>query len=186
MGDDAVLEVEVKYRTPDRAALLARLEGVAVVRLGPRTEEDHYFNAPDRDLRQTDEAFRLRRVGPRNVLTYKGPKRGTATKTRAEIEVPLADGDGPARDAERMLLALGYKSVAVVRKRREVFRFTRGGFAVEACLDDVEDVGAFAEIEVLAEEADFERAQAVVLATAAELGLTDVERRSYLGLLLGS
>jgi adenylate cyclase class 2 len=44
----------------------------------------------------------------------------------------------------------------------------------------------FAELEIQAEEADYERAKSVILATAAELGLTEMERRSYLGMLLGN
>ena len=82
-----------------------------------------YFNPPDRDLKETDEAFRLRRIGRTNCLTYKGPKRDAETKTRTEIEVPLGDGDETAADMERMLVALGYRPVVVVRKQRRVYRF---------------------------------------------------------------
>jgi ABC-type sulfate transport system permease component len=39
-----------------------------------------------------DEAFRLRRVGERNYMTYKGPKLDATTKSRPEEEVRLADG----------------------------------------------------------------------------------------------
>ena len=59
-----------------------------------REDTDHYFNAPDRDFAQTDEAFRLRRIGTGELLTYKGPKRDADTKTRTEVELRLADGAG--------------------------------------------------------------------------------------------
>ena len=179
-----MLEIEVKYRLPDRDGLVARLLAAGATRGAERAEADHYFNAPDRDFRRTDEAFRLRRIGPRNVLTYKGPKRAAATKTREEIEVPLADGDAAADVLETLLVKLGYRPVAVVRKTRQGYKLDRDGFAVEACIDDVENVGLFAELEIVAPEADFGRAEAVVLGLAGELGLTDVERRSYLGMLL--
>lgn len=179
-----MLEVEVKYRDADHAALAARLAEWGATADPPRTDADQYFNAPDRDFKQTDEAFRLRRIGRKNLLTYKGPKLDAATKTRAEIEIPLADGDGPAADAHRMLVSLRYRPVAVVTKTRRVFHFTRDGFAVEACLDDVEGVGAFAELEIVADESRMGEAKAAVLAVAADLGLTQVERRSYLELLL--
>jgi adenylate cyclase class 2 len=181
-----MLEVEVKYRAADWPSVRARLAVWGADLVEERTDADHYFNAPDRDFKQTDEAFRLRRIGPRNVLTYKGPKRDTATKTRTEIEVPLADGDEAAADMQRMLAALGYRPVAVVRKRREVYRFTRDGFDVEACLDEVEGVGPFVELEVLTDESRFEYARTVVLRLAAELGLKHQERRSYLEMLLSS
>jgi adenylate cyclase class 2 len=179
-----VLEVEVRYRTADRPGVIARLLSLGAELTQDRADADLYFNAPHRDLKSTDEAFRLRRVGGKNWLTYKGPKRDAETRTRTEIEVPLGDGPEAAADAQRLLVSLGFRPVVEVRKKRQVYRFTRGGFAMEACFDDVELVGAFVELEILAEESQYEAAKAVLLATAAELGLTEKELRSYLGMVL--
>jgi adenylate cyclase, class 2 len=55
---------------------------------------------------------------------------------------------------------------------------------VEVCLDDVGAIGRYVEIEVMAEPAKAEEAKTAVRQTAADLGLTDHERRSYLRLLL--
>jgi adenylate cyclase class 2 len=181
-----MLEVEVKYRAADRAAVTDRLHALGATRAEERTDEDHYFNGPDRDFKQTDEAFRLRRIGTENRLTYKGPKREAATKTRTEIEVRLADGDDTAADTTRMLVSLGYRPVAVVRKRRAVYHVEGRGPGIEVCVDDVEGVGSFVEVEVVADESRFEEAKAAVLGLAAELGLTDPERRSYLEMLLAT
>jgi adenylate cyclase class 2 len=180
----AVLEVEVRYRTADRAGVISQLVGWGAELAQDRTDVDLYFNPADRDLKASDEAFRLRRVGQTNCLTYKGPKRDAETKTRTEIEIPLGDGDETAADAERMLLALGFRPVVTVRKKRQVYRFARGGFDLEACFDDVELVGPFVELEILAPEEQYEPAKAVLLATAAQLGLTEKETRSYLGMVL--
>jgi adenylate cyclase, class 2 len=179
-----MLEVEIRYRYADRAALVARLTAWGATRAEKRTDIDHYFNAPDRDFRATDEAFRLRRVGSRNCLTYKGPRRDAETKTRTEIELPLAEGDSAARTAEDLLMALRFRPVVIVRKQRTVYRFVRGGFPMEACFDDLENVGAFIELEILAEEPQYEAAKAVLMQTATELGLTEKETRSYLGMVL--
>src|SRR5262245_21439415 len=179
-----MLEVEVRYRTSDRAAATDKLRAWGATLAQDRTDVDSYFNPPDRDLKASDEAFRLRRVGKANCLTYKGPKRDAETKTRTEIEVALADGDETAADAERLLLALGYRPVVTVRKRRQVYRFERGDFKMEVCFDEVELVGAFVELEILAPEEQYEPAKRVLLETAAELGLTEKETRSYLGMVL--
>lgn len=179
-----MLEIELKFRSEDWSRVQTTLAEWGARPLGSQNEADHYFNAPDRDFAQTGEALRIRCVNGKSRLTYKGPKRAAATKTRLEIEVPLADGLGPAEDARRLLVALGYRPVAVVTKRRELFALTRGRFDLLVCLDEVESVGRFVELEVLADEAAFEEAQAVVLTAAAELGLTVPEKRSYLRMLL--
>lgn len=179
-----MLEVELKYRVPDWAAVVAKLDTWAAVAAPPRKDTDHYFNAPDRDFAQTDEAVRIRRIGQTNHLTYKGPKVDSATKSRPEIELRLSDGPTTAADAVRFLTALGYRPVAVVTKTRQVYAFDRDGFRVEACLDDVGAVGRYVELEIQAPPDVFEAAKATLLAAAADLGLTDPERRSYLRLLL--
>ena len=181
-----MLEVEMKYAAADFAAVERRLRDWGAREDPPRTDADHYFNAPDRDFAVTDEALRLRRIGERNFVTYKGPKRDAHTKTRTEVEVPLADGDTAAEDFGRLLVHLGYRPVAVVRKTRRAFRLDRGGFALEVTLDDVDGVGRFAELEIQAPEEQLDAARQVVLQTAAELGLTQGERRSYLELLLAT
>src|SRR5215472_15845297 len=120
-----MLEVEVKYAGADFASLGRQLRHWGARGKKSRTEADHYFNAPDRDFATTDEALRLRRIGQRNFVTYKGPKIDAATKTRTEIEVPLASGDGPADGFTRLLVSLGYRPVAVVRKARRLFHLKR-------------------------------------------------------------
>jgi adenylate cyclase class 2 len=181
-----MLEVEVKYAGADFPALEGRLRQWGAREDPPRTDADHYFNAPDRDFAVTDEALRLRRIGERNLVTYKGPKVDPQTKTRTEIEVPLAPGDRAADDFARLLTRLGYRPVAVVRKSRRLFHLSRGGFALEVTLDDVEGVGRFAELEIQAPEDQLDAARKLLLQTAAELGLSTGERRSYLELLLAA
>jgi adenylate cyclase class 2 len=179
-----MLEVEVKYAVDDFGPLEAALRKWRVALEPPRRDADHYFNAPDRDFARTDEAFRVRSVGSSNFVTYKGPKRDRETKTRLEIEVALADGEPAAADFRRILTLLGYKPSGIVRKSRRVGHFDRDGFALQICLDEVENLGRFAELEVVAPEEQYEAAKALVLAVAAELGLTRVERRSYLEMVL--
>ena len=179
-----MLEIEAKYPLPDLQSLETRLLKMGVRFNEERTDADHYFNAPDRDFARTDEAFRVRRIGECNLLTWKGPKLDRETKTRKEIEVPFADGATAAEDLLRLLQELGYRPVAVVRKRRRVYDLDREGYCLHFCLDDVEKVGTFAEIEIVAEDSHFEAAKALLQRVAVELGLIDMERRSYLEMLL--
>jgi adenylate cyclase class 2 len=181
-----MLEVEMKFPVSDFAALERQLAALGIQDVQARQEVDHYFNAPERDFARTDEALRLRRIGPANFVTYKGPKRDAHTKTRTEIEVPLAEGDAAADACAQILVHLGYRPVAVVRKQRRIYHGRRDGFALEVCLDEVAGVGSYAELEILAPEDDLEAARAVLLQLASSLGLTTSERRSYLELLLAA
>src|SRR4249920_446158 len=98
-----MLEVEVKYAVADFGPLLTALASRGITPGTLRRDADHYFNAPDRDFAVTDEAIRVRTIGEKNFVTYKGPKLDRETKTRLEIEVPLADGEEAAADFRRLL-----------------------------------------------------------------------------------
>jgi adenylate cyclase class 2 len=179
-----MLEVEMKFMEVAFAHLEKQLAEAGAKKGGERDERDQYFNAPDRDFAQTDEALRLRRIGDANFVTYKGPKRDAHTKTRTEIEVSLGAGERTAEDFASLLQHLGYRSVAVVRKHRRLFHLQRESFSVEVSLDVVEGLGRFAELEIQAPEEKLNEARSVLLELAQSFGLSKQERRSYLELLL--
>jgi adenylate cyclase class 2 len=181
-----MLEIEQKFARVDFDDLERRLAAWGASPGTSLEEADHYFNAPDRDFARTDEVFRMRRVGPKTYLTYKGPKRAAAVKSRTELEVPLGGGDKTAEQFVALLQHLGYKPVAVVRKKRRECQLQRGNFVLTICLDDVEGLGSFAELEILAPEEQQSEAAAILGDTANALGLSLVEPRSYLGLVLGA
>ncbi len=177
-------EVEQKFRLPDAAALFAQLSRSRIVFAEPVRQIDQYFAHPARDFVQTDEALRIRSVGAANWVTYKGPKIDAATKTRRELELPIeADAAGAERFAE-LLTALGFRSVAIVRKNRRIAHCELLGHSVEVALDDVERVGSFCELEIQADTAGLDKARQVLAELATRWGLTEVERRSYLEMLL--
>jgi adenylate cyclase, class 2 len=179
-----MLEVEVKYPVKDWDDVERQLHAWGASFDAPREDADQYFNAPDRDFAQTDEALRLRRIGLDNFVTYKGPKTDALTKTRTEIEVPLAPGDATAEEFAQLLVHLGYRPVAIVKKQRVVAHIERETFNLEVCLDNVGGLGKFVELEILAPEESLDAAREVLFKTGRELGLGASERRSYLEMLL--
>lgn len=180
-----MLEVEAKFALGNAAELEKRLLALGAVPVADQIEVDHYLNAPDRDFSQTDEALRLRCIGEQNFLTYKGPRREASSKTRTEAEISCPPGSKAAEEFLTLFRHLGYRSTAMVRKRRKLLEWHRDGFTLHACLDDVEGVGRFIELEIVAEETDYEAARATVFRTAEELKLGATETRSYLEQLLG-
>jgi adenylate cyclase class 2 len=178
------LEVEQKFRVHDLATIAVRLAAYGAKLSDPELQVDRYFNHPARDFVQTDEALRIRSVGETNFITYKGPKLDRTTKTRREIEIPIATGETAAFALAQLLGALGFRPVADVRKRRREVTLDHTGRAIEVVLDEVEQVGTYVELECVVDEAQMEAAKRAIASLAAELGLVENERKSYLELLL--
>lgn len=169
-------EVEIKAWCDDHAALRRELERRGAQRRSRLREADRYYNHPSRDFGVTDEALRLRVVddgaGPRSRVTYKGPKVSERSKTRLEEELGVDDGTALAR----VLECLGFREYGTVVKEREIWEFD----GTTVCLDHVPGLGDFVELERQSDE--WQAAEGELLALARELGLTRMEKRSYLEL----
>jgi adenylate cyclase class 2 len=178
-------EVEVKYRAVDHERLYRLLRERGASEDAPAEQEDVYLSHPSRDFARTNEAFRLRRDDGGNRITYKGPKLPGPTKTREEIEIATAAGEESFHNLTRLFENLGFRPVAAIRKRRTLFHLGGPPHPIEIALDRVHGLGDFAEIETItSSEAELPAAQAAVLALAAQLGLDQLEPRSYLRMAL--
>jgi adenylate cyclase, class 2 len=178
------LEVEQKFPVTDMAALETRLTELGATVSEPQGEVDVYFAHPARDFAKTDEALRIRRKGRSNFITYKGPKIDATTKTRREVELPLPPDEESAAAWLGLLKTLGFTPVGEVCKSRRKALVAWQGRRVEASLDEVQGLGAFAELELVVDDQDIEPAKACIVSLAVALGLVNSERRSYLELLL--
>ena len=181
-----MFEVEQKFRVNGFDPIEVKLREMRAVFEEPVEQVDHYFAHPARDFAATDEALRIRQVGPDNFITYKGPKIDSATKTRREIELPIAAGERCAAQLSELLQELSFSPVATVRKMRRQASLPWGGWKFLVALDDVEQVGKFVELEVTAEERQLDEAREKLHTLAARLSLLDVVRTSYLELLLAT
>jgi len=185
----AVYEVELKFRIADVSAIERRLATLGCPFASAEEQVDRYFAHPVRDFATTDEALRLRRVGDRVAITWKGPRVDATTKTRREIELPLAiPADGATAIARwtDLLEALGFRRVREVVKRRRTATVRRDGAEIEVALDLVTGLGDFVELEIRAAEDGVDAARRRIEALARELGCNAPERRSYLELLLAA
>ena len=169
------LEVEIKAYCDNIDEIRQGITSLGGESLGPRDETDIYYNHPERDFAETDEALRIRKVDKKYILTYKGPKIGTRSKTRVEKEVALDSFD----TMNDILVCLGFIETGRVSKRRERFKLDE----VEICIDSVQGLGDFVELEKISSER--EKTEDNLFALAAKLGLSRFERKSYLELVLG-
>jgi len=177
-------EVEQKFPVPDLAAVRRRLLELGDSFQEPVEQADSYFAHPARDFGRTDEALRLRQIGDENLITYKGPKLDAQTKTRREIELPLAPGAAALEQFAELLELLGFRRVLTVRKQREPGLLAWEGNSIHLALDQVRGLGTFVELEIVADDRALDQAKAAVLSLAVELGLGHSERKSYLEMLL--
>ena len=177
------IEVEQKFPVSDLSAVKQRLDELGHRAQDTVDQRDVYFAHPHRDFAASDEALRLRHVGDRNYITYKGPKLDASTKSRREIEITLPDGRQPAADAAELLRSLGFERVAEVSKRRMNSTLRWQDWEVAVSLDEVAGLGNFVELEIAASESQFAAARDSLVALADHLDLADSERRSYLELL---
>ncbi len=178
-----MLEIELKFRLVDESSFRAVLGELFATCLGIESQRDAYFNHPARDFAITDEAVRIRSVGGASHVTYKGPVQGTVAKTREEIEVGLESGD----DFAQILTRLGFRPTLVVAKQRENWSVIWEHRTVNVCLDHVQDVGTFCELELVADSesaASTSEAERALWSLAERFGLSDPIRKSYLEMLL--
>jgi len=170
-----MLEVEIKSPCAEPDGMRKRLAVLGAARTESRVDRDLYYNHPVRDFAKTDEAVRIRSIGDRHYLTYKGPKLSTKTKSRVEEEVSIADPE----TGRNILSALSFTEVLLVEKKREVYKLND----IEICLDTIEGLGSFVELEVMTD--DQQKGEEKLFALAGQLGLTEFLNTSYLEMLLG-
>ena len=186
-------EVEIKVPA-DLDATRERLREAGAERVAAVRQRDTYYDAPHREFAETDEALRIRRETPLTdgdespsgsdpdsaaTVTYKGPLLEEASKTRAEHETGVDDGEALAA----VLSGLGFEPAATVEKRRDFWAYD--GFTVT--LDAVSGLDEYVEIERGVEsegEVDATREAAVAALDRLDLDAADQVRTSYLGLLL--
>jgi adenylate cyclase class 2 len=170
-----VIEVESKYWSPGNAAVVAVLNRLGAKKLYELAMEDVYFAHPSRDFGKTDESVRLRKTEGGAELTCKGPRMKIATaKAREEITVKVTD----ALSTQRILERVGFREAFVVTKKRATYQLDE--LRVE--VDLVDGLGEFVELEALTESP--ERVTSLLEMARAELGLTKLEPRTYLELLI--
>jgi adenylate cyclase class 2 len=190
-------EVEQKYVVSDSSNLLARLATAGFTCVRTEEHTDVYFRHPCRDFRLTDEAFRLRQVGHEGCVTYKGKRLPGVIKTRREIELTVGQADW--QQWHEMLELLGFEPLPAVRKQRQVYlpgeAMPQDGVAeqlektamngIQVLLDEVQQLGSFAEIELIVTEAErMDAAHRQIAELARQLGLNQVQPKSYLSQLL--
>lgn len=144
-----MIEVEIKLPVHRRSAIEKGLTALGFTAGSLIRESDIYFTSPEHDFMHTDEALRIRTsenytaASSSSFLTYKGPKIDKISTTRKELETKIEDSEV----CRSILHCLGYTELAPVRKLRQYYHKD----TITACVDQVEELGSFLELEILVE-----------------------------------
>jgi adenylate cyclase, class 2 len=161
-------EIEVKYRVDDLEGLLVTLKSLGVV-LSESVLQDDQAYAPDwwqfGDSKLGISFVRLRTVGNRHYFTLKQPTDNA--QACLEYETQITDRDAMHGAAIRM----GYQpTVRIVKTRRTA---TLSNCSI--CVDDVEGVGSFLELErLVSDDADTHAVQVELAEFVDSLGITAI------------
>ncbi len=131
-----MLEVEVKVRVNLRQ-IKEKLEELKATFVKEVQQEDTYFKHPCWNFKDRDEALRVREEENIFFLTFKGPRLTKKFKVRKEIQLQVES------KIFELLKELGFSELRKVRKRRRFYQWKN----LKVCLDKVEELGDFLEIE---------------------------------------
>lgn len=180
-------EIEIKLPVNEPEEIMEKLLGQGFRKAGCVREEDMYYNSIYYDIRSRDEALRIRKSTDLQTqkskaqINFKGKKIDQVSMSRREYETGIED---PERMKE-ILSAIGFFPVAGVKKTRNYLQ--RG--KMTACLDQVENLGSFLELEVIAEEEYLRERYLKEMEQLLEkmgLSMESTVRTSYLSMLMKS
>lgn len=145
------IELKAQYDSLKRLELEQYLKEQGFQEVRYFTQQDEYFNHPERDFQKTDEALRIRREQRNDgtshcCITYKGANDSLIGQSRRELETRVED----EHKMRQILLALGFRSAAEVKKRRKEYKKED----LTVCLDELDGLGSYVEIEVILPETE--------------------------------
>jgi adenylate cyclase class 2 len=170
------VEIEAKIKVDALPPVRARLEELGAKFIADRFEINVIFDTDDRSLLAADKGLRVRsaknlKTDEESVtITFKGPRKHSAMKSRQETEL-VVSAFQPACD---LLEQLNYHQVLSFEKKRQSWEF--GHCKIE--LDELPHLGCFVEIEGTNEKS--------IQKVQEQLGLHDrpIVKTAYVGLMM--
>ncbi|MFH1316839.1 MAG: class IV adenylate cyclase [Candidatus Woesearchaeota archaeon] len=161
-------EIEVKAKINDFDNLIMKLKELGC-NLGEELIQcDIIFKSNKTDfsnIKRGENILRIRDENGKFKLTLKRSQENSLDCIENEVVI---DDDNQMRE---ILLNLGYKEVLRINKLRRKFKFKD----YEICLDDVEELGKFIEVEKISEE-DSKKVQEELFRFLKDLGIREENR----------
>jgi adenylate cyclase class 2 len=170
------VEIEAKIKVEDLAPTRAKLKELKAKPLGDYLELNAIFDTEDRALLAEDKGLRVRTAKDLKsqtetcTVTFKGPRKHSAMKSREETEMKVESFAA----ATELLRQLNFNEVLSFEKRRQTWELA--GCKVE--LDELPHLGYFVEIEGASEKAIQK------LQDSLGLGQRPIVKTAYVGLMM--
>lgn len=188
-----MLEIEVKLPIDNADSIRDIITGLGFEEAGEFRERDLYFDSVQGQIKNSGQALRVREnTNLKSGRTYaevnfKDRKLDDVTMSRREVETEVVDGEAMVD----ILKSLGFMPVEpyVVKTRQLFCRYD-----MNACIDIVEGLGVFLELEIVAEVPEGADEQDVRIEGLSRIedvlkqigySVEETINRSYLGLLMG-
>ncbi len=135
-----MLEIEIKLRVDNPSSFRQKLLQAGAILTKERYEEKNYlYDWRTRELEKKKQALRLRVIGKKAFLAFKGaPQRSRRFKIREEFECEVKK----EKELRRLLKKIGLRVSFSYTKYRTVFQKGK----LKICLDET-PIGAFCELE---------------------------------------
>jgi adenylate cyclase class 2 len=163
-------EIEVKLKVSDFEKLKDKLIQMGCVLSEPIFQDDITFvdhNYGDYDNFQSGKnILRIRKSNNKYIFTLKQPQKNEMDSIERETEITDPE------EFKEALILMGYRKAVEVRKVRVKTKYKN----YEICLDNVEDLGYFVEVEKIVDTGDSELIQNELLEFLKTLGLNISER----------
>lgn len=161
-------EIEVKVRVTDLAALASKLEANGCVLSDRVLQDDEIFaNFTPFDVFATGNTIlRIRKSNNKILFTVKKSQTTDLDCLEREVEIDNAE------EMREAILLMGYYEAVRVKKYRQKTRYRD----YEICLDEVDGLGSFVEIEKITENEEAEKVFNELLEILNGFGIQEEDR----------
>ena len=163
-------EVEIKARVREFATIEKKLIELGCVLSEPIRQEDVIYGRPENNIYEKGKehqiAIRIRENGGKFELTAKYNLSNELDNIEHELEI------GNNEEMHKILELMGWQPVVTVKKFRRKGKLGE----YEICLDNVDELGNFIELEKLCEEGDSAKIIQDLMSTLETLGVAKENR----------
>ncbi|MCX6786422.1 MAG: class IV adenylate cyclase [Candidatus Kaiserbacteria bacterium] len=163
-------EIEVKAKITDISTIVSKLGKIGCALSEPIIQDDYIFNQKGVDLNNHEHNTPVLRIREQNGKIFFTLKKNRSSELDCvEKEIEVSDRN----ELKDIIELLGFEQTVEVHKRRR-----KGNYGnYEICLDEVQELGSFIEVEKMSDE-DGEKVQNELFEFLKMLGVNKEDRVS--------